>query len=305
MRQVLTHLALGLLLVTPLIGCNLLRDRRDQPPPPPPLSTDKAPDAASLVNYLNQNAKLVQSVVAKVDMDCKADGQRISLAANMACEKPRDFRLKAVVLGQSAADIGSNDREFWYWIAKAQPPYLYHCSYENLKTGKVRVPFPFQPDMVLTALGIADYNPRATYQVKPSQKTVELIQDDISPTGQPVKKIVVFNRYMANQPGQPQVVAYAMRDARGNLICQAHVKRVQVDRTTKAVLPTKVLIEWPSQKMSMEMFLSDLQVNSIDKPQAAALFSRTGLSYTAFDLARGAADSPTGLQRAGAVVPRK
>ena len=55
----------------------------------------------------------------------------------MACQKPRDFRLRAKILGTPAVDLGSNDQEFWYWISKVNPPHVYHCSYENLKTGKV------------------------------------------------------------------------------------------------------------------------------------------------------------------------
>ena len=54
MRQVLTHLALGLAGVLPLLGCNHTPIIRDRAPAPP--VTDKQPDTASLVNYLNQNA---------------------------------------------------------------------------------------------------------------------------------------------------------------------------------------------------------------------------------------------------------
>ena len=40
---------------------------------------------------------------------------------------------------------------------------------------------------------------------------------------------------------------------------------VALDRATGAVLPTKVMIEWPAQKISMKMDLSDVQVNAIDR----------------------------------------
>jgi hypothetical protein len=303
MRQVLTHLGVGLALVIPLLGCNhtpILRDRQ-QPPPP---ANAPLPEAAALVNYLNQNAAHVQTVRAKVDMDCKADRQSIALGGHLACQKPRDFRLKANVMAQPAVDIGSNNQEFWYWISKAEPPHVYHCSYRDLAKGNVRVPFPFQPDMVVAALGVADYDPNGKYEVRASAKTWELIQDTTSPTGQPVKKIVVFNRMQA-APGQPQVLAHVLRDARGNLICQAHIHRIQVDRTTRAVLPTKVTIEWPAQKVTMKMDLSDVQVNVINRQMAAGLFSRADLRYSSYDLARGMVATPSGFQRAGAVLPQR
>jgi hypothetical protein len=300
MRSVLTHVGAGLCVVVLLAGCNHTPIVRDTNPAPPP--SDKLPEAAALVNYLNVNAQRVQTVRAKIDMDCKANGQSVSLGGNMACQKPLGFRLKGNVLGQPAVDLGSNSNEFWYWISKAEPPHVYYCSYRDLQTGKVRVPFPFQPDMVITALGIADYDPKATYQVRASAKTVELIQDAVSPTNQPVKKVIVFNR-LVSAPGQPQVLAYALRDARGTLICQAHIHRVEVDRGSGAVLPTKVTIEWPAEKATMKMDLSNIGVNVLSKAQTDRLFNRGDLKYSCFDLARGVVTGPTGLQRAGAVMP--
>jgi hypothetical protein len=302
MRQVLIHLGLGLAVVIPLLGCNHTPIIRDNPKPPPP--SDKQPDAASLVNYLNQNAARVQSVKAEINVDCKADRQSIALGGLMACQKPREFRLKGKVVGQPAVDIGSNNEEFWYYLSKAEPPYVYKCSYEKLATGKVRVPFPFQPDMVLTALGMAEYDPKGTYEVRASAKTLELIQDATSATGQPVKKIVVFNR-MLSAPGQPQILAHAMRDMKGNLICQAHIRRIQVDRATGAIIPTKVLLEWPAQKVKLDMDLSGVQVNAINKQAAGRLFTRSDLNYSTYDLATGMVTTPTGLQRAGAILPRR
>jgi hypothetical protein len=301
MRQVLTHLAVGVAIGISLLGCNHTPIIRDNPKQLP--ANDKQPDVASLVNYLNLNAQRVQTVRAKIDMDCKAGAQSIALGGNMACQKPRDFRLKANVLGQPAVDLGSNEKEFWYWISKAEPPHVYHCSYTDLASGKVRVPFPFQPDMVVTALGVAEYDPKGTYEIKAYPKTLELVQDTISPTGEKVKKITVFNRMLA-APGQPQVLAHILRDSKGGLICQAHVQRIQVDRTTGAVLPTKVMIEWPSQKITMKMDLSDVQVNAIAKTDAARLFQRADLTHSTYDLARGIVASPSGFQRAGAVLPK-
>ncbi len=155
MRRLLTLGALALALAIPLAaGCHLLpnRDRNPAVNPPPATGT---PDAPALVNYLNLNAQKIQSIQASVALDARQGRQPIGLDGEMACQKPRDFRLRAKVLGQPAVDIGSNDKEFWYWISKAEPPYVYHCSYEELGKGKVRVPFPFQPDMVMAALNLA------------------------------------------------------------------------------------------------------------------------------------------------------
>lgn len=306
MRRNMTRVLLGLALGVPfLAGCNILPGTRDNRPPVPP-QTDRKPDVPALVNYLNKNAERVQNVRAKVDIDCKQGRQSVGLGGQLACQKPRDFRLKASVLGKPAVDIGSNEGEFWYWISQANPPHVYHCSYRDLSTGKVNVPFPFHPEMVVAALGMAEYDPRGKYELKEHARTVELIQDTTAPTGQTVKRITVFNRTLA-APGQPQVLGHVLQDDKGKLICKATVTRVQVDRNTGAVLPTTVTIEWPAQELSMKLMLSDVQSNALDATISGRLFARSDLTgHDAFDLARGVIDTPGGVRRAGAaILPRR
>jgi hypothetical protein len=295
----LIHLGAAILLAVPLVaGCHLLpnRDRNNQPTLPPDKMTP--PETPALVNYLNLNAQKVQTVRAKVDIDAKQGRQVVGLSGQLACQKPRDFRLRASVLGQQAVDLGSNDDEFWYWISKANPPHVYHCSYRDLATGKVNVPFPFQPDMVMAALNMAEYDPKARYDLKVQQRTLELSQDTTSPAGHQVKRVTVFNRYQTRQ-GEPQVVSHLLLDSRGKLICRANVERVTVDRGSGAIIPTRVTIEWPAQSVSMKLMLSDVQANSIDRKSDAPLFQRANLtSFDSFDLARGVIDSPGAGRRA-------
>lgn len=306
MRKTITALTLGLALGVPLLtGCNHLLGVRDRVPPQTPLPDRKA-DVPSLVNYLNQNAKLVQNVRAKIDMECKAGKQTFGLSGLMACQKPRDFRLKADVLGKPAADIGSNSEEFWYWLSQGNPPRVYHCSYRELSTGKVPVPFPFQPDMVLAALGMADYNDKDKFELKESPKTLELVHQTTGTNGKPVRRITVFNRIMA-RPGEPQVLAHVLQDAHGKLICRATVHKIMVDRHTNAVIPTRVKIEWPAEQMAMTMDLRDVQSNVLDPTMSARLFQRADLNgHDSFDLARGLIDTPGTVRRAGsAELPRR
>lgn len=298
MARTTARIGLGLALVAPLFaGCSLTPINRDRTPPPANLN-QKAPDAASLVSYLNQNASRVQSVRAKVDIDAKQGKQPVGLGGNLACQKPRDFRLKANVLGKPAVDIGSNNDEFWYWISQAPDPYVFHCSYTDMATAKVRLPFPFHPDMVVAALGIAEYDPNAKYELKTYEKTVELIQDTTTPSGENVKRVTVFRKLIAAR-GEPQVLGHALIDARGKPICRATVHKITVDRATGAVIPTSVTIDWPAQEMSMKLMLSDLQTNALDRTMSGRLFSRSDLTGESFDLARGLRDRPSSVRSAG------
>jgi hypothetical protein len=291
---------LGLALLPCLTGChpgmNVLNPKRPDTPPP-----GKAPTAEELVQYLNYNARKVQTVQSNhVDIDCKQGNQGVpGLSGLMVCQKPRNFRLKAKVAGQPVVDIGSNDQEFWYWISKAEPPYVYYCSYENLARGGVRMPFPFQPDMLVMALGMAEYDPNKKYEIKPNDKTIELIETAVSPQGQPIKKVTVFNRFQAEK-GQPQVLAYKLKDMQDKDICTAVVYEVQTVQVAgypePAVMPYRVKLTWPDQQVEMTMWLKDLQAVTVEPERATRMFSRRDLAdLQSFDLARGTPDNPRGI----------
>jgi hypothetical protein len=264
------------------------------PPPPQP---------AQLVAYLNDNARKVQGLQAGVEMDCKQGRQSVSLAGNLACARPRYFRLKAKALGSPAADIGSNDNEFWYWIkgsgGRGQPDYVYHCSYDAMARSNVNLPFPFQPDVILAALGMAEFDPAKQYRLNPSDKYLELVEETVSPQGQPLQKVTVFNRMEAHpEKGQPQVVAHILKDRQGKVVCQAVIRKVSIDPHSGAILPQQVTLTWPAQQIQMDMHFGGVQTAGFDAQRAERLFQRTDMSQASYDLGSGVTDRP-GLQRTG------
>ena len=266
MPRGMAHTGGSLALLVPFaLGCSLLPSVRDNiKPPASTAAPGKKPTVESLVEYLNQESSRVQNLRATVDIDAKGGGQAIGLSGRIAAQKPLGFRLMADVLGKSAVDIGSNNDEFWYWISQDKPPYLYHCAYKDLATGKVNVPFPFQPDMVLAALGMAEYDVKGKYELREQPRTWELLQSTTSATGQKVVRITVFNKEIA-KPGLPQVLGHVIQDAAGNPICKAIVEKVKEDRDSNTKLPSVVRIEWPSMKMSMKLMLHNIETNKIGR----------------------------------------
>jgi hypothetical protein len=305
MRSILAVASLGAVLL--VVGCNVLKPHAGGGIGGGGVVKDNAmPKVEDLVRYLNDNAAKIGPDDGlkglNLEIDCKADRQNVGLVGDMICQKPRNFRLQAKVLGQPTVDIGSNNEEFWYWISKDQPPYLYHCSYEALARG-AQVPFPFQPDMVITALGIAQYDPAKKYElnVPPGKNYFELIERTTSSQGQPILKVVAFNRQEA-RPGEPQIIAYSLRDEKGKDLCIAHIKSVQQNRETGVILPSVVKFEWPAQRLSMTLKMNNLQVTKMDNVTAGRFFSRKNLNLPSFDIATRKPDGP-GLQQAGATTP--
>ncbi len=249
---------------------------------------------------LNGNADRIQSIQCRqVDLDCRQGLQAFGLEAKLVCQKPQNFRLVASLASTQMVDMGSNDREFWFWISKADPPYLYHCSYDDFNAGRTRFQLPFQPEWVMEALGMARYDPN-TCTVVDRGRTVQIVQQARGPNGQPVRKITIVNRNAANQV---QVVGHQLVDASGKLICEAKVTMLQKDPSGGGVLPRAVTLSWPTQRISLKLRLDDTHVNQVIAPEmSTAMFSRPALgsAVPGYDLARGPDQAYGNVQRMNA-----
>ncbi|HEY8505863.1 MAG TPA: hypothetical protein VIL46_14860 [Gemmataceae bacterium] len=289
-------LSLGLLAGLP--GCaSWFKTPSTVEPPPVPLA--QLPQPADLVRYLNNEAAKVQSIEARnLDIQTRVKGRWVpALDGWMVCEKPKNFRLAAKKFGPQV-DLGSNDREFWFWVKEGPQDasgrtYLFYCSYEDFEKG-VQMPFPFQPEWVLQALGMAEYDPNGNYTVEQKGGTLELIEETTS-QGQPIRKVTVFNARTISPPGyqgMPQVVGHIVRNAQGQVISKATISRVGTTVNPASgepiVYPREVQLEWPAEQLTMRLSLDDVILNgSIDRNRAAGLFTRPQWrDIPAYDLAR-------------------
>lgn len=299
------RLALSLPLALAMAGCMGLTSGSKTPPAPPIATNTQPPTRDELLAHMNRNAQRISSLETRdVELDIAADREQVGMSATLYCQQPRNFRLRAKVIGKEVADIGSNDQEFWYWISESKPPDLIHCSYTDLSRG-VRLPFPVQPEWVMEALGMARYDAsrpsfRAeNFSVETRGNTYELIEQTISPQGQQVKKVTVFHR--GNASGTtPQITALRLYDSGGKLMCQATISEVRRD-TSGVAVPHRVRFEWPEQKLKMKMVLDGVVVNSTtsDVAQNPKMYARPApANIRSFDLARGTYDAPPApLQR--------
>jgi hypothetical protein len=259
-----------------------------------------------LVDYLNDNAHRVHSFeCSELSLDCRQGVQTVGLHGKMVCQKPRNFRMGANALGSQQVDLGSNDQEFWYWIGKADPPYLFHCSYADFPRASGRMPFPFQPDWIMEAMGIGEYGPAEKYQVVDRGKTLELVEQTVSPAGERVRKVTVFNRTQT-RGADPQVLAHMLQDANGKEICGAYVSEVRQDPATGAILPHRIRLVYPTERIELKLKLDEVAVNRpIDAQRTALLFSRPNLSNVqAFDLARDIYQAPGQVRRVRGAMPQ-
>ena len=266
-----------------------------------------SPTVTDLVAYLNDNARRLRTLrVDDLAVDAMLDNQPVGLRGIIFAEKPRNFRMKVRVLGKDEVDIGSNQQEFWFWAAKNPDKYQYFCSYNDLSEGRVKMmlPLPIQPEWVMETLGIGAYGPAEKYQLEPTSPTdpfLRLAEKTKSPQGYPVRKVIVMNRKEVKAP-QPQVTAYLLLDdATGQEICSARITATVLDRATGAILPYKMDLRMPKQKMTMVLKLDGISVNG--KIANTAFVRQPIAGAEAFNLATGRTE-PWGLQRAESSNPK-
>jgi hypothetical protein len=272
-RFPLRHIAsiVGLVFLVSLTGCSSTRwgfvknnDRQAAP-----VASGEVPTASQLVEYLNDNAGRIQSLrVDDMSLTLYQGIRAFNLSAKMITDKPRNFRLSAGTLGNQVVDLGSNEQEFWYWISKANPPYQVYCSYKDLKEGRVsQMPFPFQPEWVMESLGLGPYGPPEKYQVESDRETVKLVEKTTSPEGKAVRKVIVFKRARVSPPNAQVTDYLLLDDVSSKEVCAAHVREAQLDTRTNAVVPKRLELRWPDEKLRVDMHMGVTTVNTQVLPQ--------------------------------------
>jgi hypothetical protein len=155
----------------------------------------------------------------------------------------------------------------------------------------------------MATLGVGTYGPADKYQLELDKdgRTLRLIERSKSPSGQPVRKVIVMNRQPVRSP-QPQVIAYLLLDdATGQEICSAHIMStvtVAVDTKSSVIVPYKMELRMPTQKMKMALKMDGLSLNTAIPATAFARPQMNGIEP--FNLATGQVDP---LRRAQGFQP--
>ncbi|HKB02309.1 MAG TPA: hypothetical protein VKD90_08820 [Gemmataceae bacterium] len=281
----------GLSLLVLGTGCNLFGPRPERPDakaPPVPTGHLDRPTPEQLVRYLNRESSRLQSIqTSDLSISVWSQGNSVGLdSGTLLCQKPRYFKLVGKKFGLQEVIVGSNEDRFWFYVKRDPSDALYHCSHTEYANGSsAELPFPFQPEWVLEALGMGEIDPDARLRVDEDKATYRLIEESTL-RGQPIKKVTVFYKGAAHGD-QPQVKARMLYDDRDRLICQATVKSVR--RTGSVTVPQEIKLQWPAQDTTLVLDLGQgVQVN---RQLSMESFQMPRLGSKQVDLAR---DRPTG-----------
>ena len=113
---------------------------------------------------------------------------------------------------------------------------------------------------------------------------VELSRAEAGRLGWPVLKVIVFKRKPVQAP-VPQITDYLLLDAAsGKEICGAHISEIQLDRNTGALVPKRIELRWPSEKLKLALRMDGTTINPQVPPQV--FVRQTSPNIQSFNLAR-------------------
>jgi len=246
--------------------------------------------STELVSYLNGQSKALNSVrYSDASIEVYVGKENYTPTdSSLVVATPRNFLL---VGGRhvmaNLVNIGSNSQEFWMYSRFPEQNYVV-CSHADFPTAGNKLPFPFDPDWALQALGMTEYPPDLIYTVEKNERQRELWLsfDTKTPQGTPVKRVVVFAAEPMNG-SQPQIRRHLILDSAGKTIATAEVREVstmqvgldpQTRKPMYAQVPTRVSLDWPQQQFKMELKLPKPRVNEmLTDAETAKLFARPAI----------------------------
>jgi hypothetical protein len=301
-------------LLCPAVGCNWMREWRDQAQQGPrPTGALPKRDADDFVKFINWRASQLQSVeYENVRMRVSGKGIPIpvSLEGNLVAAQPRCFRMRAQGKVAGNIDLGSNPEQFWVYTAGGGENMYVYAAHADFETGRARMPggLPFEPDWVMQALGLNPIPTTGAYDVKTDdrEQTYTLGWTARAPNGVDVRKEIVIDGNPATGK-RSQIKRHVLRDAKNKLIATAEIRAAEIARVGQDAngnplavqYPTHLVLRWEEPRFEMDMTLDRATVNAVqsdDPARRAALFTRpTNTPSPPIDLARG--EIPTGRPR--------
>ena len=232
-------------------GCAWLRAR--QAPPSLGAQLPASPTLEQVIQVVNRNSSQIQTFTS--DEAVLSVSGAPSLRTNIAFERPRRLRIRAgTALTGSELDVGSNDSLFWVWVMR-QPP-LYYCRHDQFATSPARRMLPIEPDWLVEALGITEFDPALVHQgpmVHPGGR-LEIRTTRETADGPTTKRTIVDGTTGV-------VLEQSVYDAQGELLARARASRHRRDPLSGLVMPRVVEIDCPRAQFSMRLDLGNVRIN--------------------------------------------
>ncbi len=285
--MVARHAVLALLAVVASAGCHGMGFRTPPVRPEPIALKPAVPEVREVITRWNENARKVASLEAhpSINVVVGTTGAFHGLVkGDMAVQRPRNFRLTLERPSSltEEADLGSNDREFWFWWNQNnRDKAIYVCDYDG--SGPSPLAAAMQPDWIVEAMGLREI-PEAevaslSSRIEGSNRILTSRRRDAK--GELVLKETVLD-VATGRIKEHRLVGFDGK--RRTALAEATIPKMQQvlvpageegGAETTVTLPKSITLVWHRpQRFQMEVFLDEVKVNpDFNDEQRAYLFT--------------------------------
>lgn len=204
-------------------------------------------------NFLKNQPTIIEEINAKnsqiLSLFCEEVAVRvhgINSKARIAYEKDKHFRMTCwSILGQEA-DIGSNDKEFWFWSKRLRPKGFYYAEHANLQ--RTRLKTPFIPLWIMESLSVGTLT--ANYTTLVQGNKLLLSEPRINALGQPITKVTAIDIK------RKLIIGHYCYDKNGKLEVSSEVVEF-----TPQDIPKRIQIQWLEEDLTMTLEFKNPETN--------------------------------------------
>jgi hypothetical protein len=226
----------------------------------------------------NRNAESIKSLEAKPTIGVKGKLMKAQADGRLGMVRPRNFKLELKSMGQTKANIGSNDDEFWFWVQSDEDRSIYWCNYADLESSALAV--TYQPDSIIEALGLKPITPEEADGIKIERTTdpnaSALVFPPTKSRGENVQRVMIVSNYTrrikehriygSNRAGPPLFQAIVSRYKDFDL------EKSDSGAFQSCYLPERLTLEWKKDQLTLDVVLQDVTINQFDESRADRIF---------------------------------
>jgi hypothetical protein len=245
-----------LLTVVMLNGCHVRPFwMRDTSVDLPPEVLGESPRLDEVIHVINNNTDRVAQLQTE-NATLKVPGIP-TLRANLAFERPRNFRLRAELFqftGQEL-DLGSNDELFWFWVRRDVQPAVYFARHDQFAVSPARQLVPVEPTRLAEALGLVRLDPQGRHQgpIPSGSQQFEIRSNLPSPRGDLLRVLKIDDKY-------GWILEQQLFDANGELLLSATADKHRYYRQDQVSLPHHVRVQVTPGRPTQMAF--DVEISS-------------------------------------------
>jgi len=209
-----------------------------------------------IVATVHDNTRRVRSYLAPQAVLAVPGVPRLS--AQVACEPPRRFRLRAqTAVTGNELDIGSNDDLFWLWIRRHEPPVMLFCRHDAYAQSAARKLLPLRADWMPELLGLVNFRAEDKHEgpyVLPDGR-LEIRSRMVAPEGDMLKSTIL-------DATTGLVMEQHLFTVAGERLASVRTSRHRVDPQSGAALPRLVEVSWPASGVEFQLELNTITTNA-------------------------------------------